>query len=215
MSGELVRAEDAAFADLVTTLSECEHDIESAIRRADSAVRAYMDAGDRAERVKRASALIVGSRLWMIQARKLYKETHRSFEKYLDERWGYSESHGYRLIGAAKTMKSLPQSEMGEEIAPTNERQARALLSVPEADRPRVMEKAAETGKVTARAIAEAALSLDSDKYTVVEAGVVLDEELIWQVKSAAINAYEGGWTLPDIQTAVASAIAAYEGGKQ
>ncbi len=56
---------------------------------------------------------------------------------------------------AAEIKASLKTSPMGEVLK--NERQARALAPVPEAEREEVLKAAAETGAVTAKSITEAA----------------------------------------------------------
>ncbi len=58
--------------------------------------------------------------------RKLYRE-HGTFEKYCNERWGFSRIHAHRLISAAKVTEALP---MGNK--PTGERQARELARLPD-----------------------------------------------------------------------------------
>ena len=65
----------------------------------------------------------VGRALMEIRDGRLYRETHLSFEAYLDERWSMSRSRGYRLIDAARIGELV--SPMGD--IPANERQAREL----------------------------------------------------------------------------------------
>lgn len=92
--------------------------------------------------------------LQTIRDDRLYRATHATFEDYCRERWGWSRQRGYQLVEAAEAIASLPA-----ECQPwlTNERQARELSLVPPDERPEVLEKAAKSGKVTAKAIREAA----------------------------------------------------------
>jgi 16S rRNA G966 N2-methylase RsmD len=68
----------------------------------------------------------VGLALQEIRDGRLYRETHATFEAYLDGRWGMSRSRGYRLIEAAAVAELV--SPMGD--IPGNERQARELAPV-------------------------------------------------------------------------------------
>lgn len=98
----------------------------------------------------------VGTALAEIRDGKLYRHEHATFEAYTEARWGWKRAHAYRLIEAAE----VKLSPMGDKIA--NERQARALASVPEPEREAVLEQAAEKAAaenrdLTARDITEAA----------------------------------------------------------
>jgi DNA modification methylase len=70
----------------------------------------------------------VGQALLEIRDARLYRETHESFEAYLDERWGICRSRGYQLIDAAKVAAALSTAVDLE--PPVNEAQARALVSL-------------------------------------------------------------------------------------
>jgi hypothetical protein len=69
--------------------------------------------------------LEVGQALAEIQERRLYRETHSRFEKYIVERFDLRHSHAHRLIGATKVIDVL--SPMGETL-PATERQIRPLV---------------------------------------------------------------------------------------
>lgn len=64
----------------------------------------------------------VGNALMEIRDARLYRATHPTFEAYCRERWGFSRSHGYRLIRAAELAELSPTGDI------RNERQARAIL---------------------------------------------------------------------------------------
>ena len=65
----------------------------------------------------------VGHALMRIRDLKLYRETHATFEKYLEDRWDYSRQYGYQLIAAAEVTENV--STVGRQ--PDNERQVRPL----------------------------------------------------------------------------------------
>ncbi len=97
----------------------------------------------------------VGNALLTVREGKLYRESHKTFEAYCKDRWGFERRHAYRLIGAAAVAEEM--SPIGHKIK--NESQARELGKVPEDQRQAVIEQAAEAtnGKPTAKAIQEAA----------------------------------------------------------
>jgi hypothetical protein len=68
----------------------------------------------------------VGNALNEIHFRKLYKPEFKNVKTYLEERWGISRAHGYRLMAAAKVAKMSP---IGDK--PANEHQARTRKSKP------------------------------------------------------------------------------------
>jgi hypothetical protein len=98
---------------------------------------------DYCSELKRCEAIIernlktfidVGNALLEIRDNRLYRGTHKTFEAYCRERWGWNRSHSYRLIDAAQISKNL--SPMGDKSAqvsdfkPTSERQLRPLANL-------------------------------------------------------------------------------------
>ena len=95
--------------------------------------------------------LEVGTALAEIRDSKLYRCDYETFADYLQENWQMGKSHGYRIIDAAETVKSLP---LGDKPKIESERAARALSKVPPPKRSGVIQKIVEAGKkVTAAAI--------------------------------------------------------------
>jgi len=96
----------------------------------------------------------VGTSLMTIRDKRLYKETHSTFESYCQERWGWSKSHANRHIQAAHLGEIL--APMG--VKPTTERQARELT--PLLDQPDVLretwDQVQAEGNVTAQSIRDA-----------------------------------------------------------
>lgn len=98
------------------------------------------------------SFIEVGNALLTISDKRLYRETHGSFEPYCREKWGMSARRAYQLCEAAKTVATVKNfSQL------TTDSQARELAKVSPAKREAVLEKAKKSGKVTAKAIKEAA----------------------------------------------------------
>lgn len=100
------------------------------------------------------TALDVAAALMELRDDKLYLDTNETFEEFCQIVLGIERAHAYRLIGAAEVKESLPK-RIADKI--TNERQARALVSVPEEHRVEVIKKAAENGPVTEGTIRAAA----------------------------------------------------------
>jgi hypothetical protein len=73
----------------------------------------------------RVHFLEVAAALAEIKGRKLYKSTHRTWEAYCRERWGFSRSHSYRLIDAGRYCQE--QAEAGLP-APKSEYAARQKI---------------------------------------------------------------------------------------
>lgn len=69
--------------------------------------------------------LDVAEKLYEISKDRLYRDTHDSFEHYLDARWGMSRSWGNQLVKAHKAVLSLP---LGAE-RPTSVRAALAVAN--------------------------------------------------------------------------------------
>ena len=83
--------------------------------------------------------LQVGRALIEIRDRRLYRARHKTFQAYLQVRWGISRPRGYQLIEAAEIATQL--IEAGEP-PPDNERMARDLAYFPEDMRAAIMRKA-------------------------------------------------------------------------
>ncbi|MFZ5833594.1 MAG: hypothetical protein ACOY3P_26195 [Planctomycetota bacterium] len=86
---------------------------------------------ERLERVVQANLLgfvEVGRALTEIQQRRLYRETHATFEAYCQERWDMGRQHAYRLIEASAVVAEL--SHHNDRPVPANEAQARPLARV-------------------------------------------------------------------------------------
>lgn len=112
-----------------------------------------------------ATFIEVGLALKTIRDDQLYRESHKTFEKYAEDRWGMHKRRAYQLIDAAEIETELctmvHEVPRIEEI--TNERQIRELSDVPTENIPEVIEKASEIAgddRITAKVIHEAKLEL-------------------------------------------------------
>ena len=70
----------------------------------------------------------VGKALEEIREQQLYRESHKSFEAYCQDKWGIARRTADRFIGAARVMENL--RPMGLKF-PANERQVRPLTGLP------------------------------------------------------------------------------------
>ena len=107
----------------------------------------------------------VGTALLEISDKRLYRQTHSSFEDYCQDRWSMTARRAYQLCEAAELVKTLPGNANNcSHPVITNEGQARALAAVPPEDRAEVLEAASRTGKLTARGIraARATINIES-----------------------------------------------------
>lgn len=103
--------------------------------------------------------LDVGAALLRIKDRRLYRETHSSFEAYCRERFEMTRVHAYRQISAAQVCALLPTPR------PANEAQLRPLTTVPRDKAPAVwlqIVKAAGGKHITGRAVQ---LAVDAWKH--------------------------------------------------
>ena len=94
-----------------------------------------------------------------IRSRRLYRESHQTFDAYCLERWGFSAKQAYRTIAIGKTLEEL--SPFGDIGHLTTEAQIRPLTALPNTEaKVQAMQLAvqlASGGKVTGKDVAEAA----------------------------------------------------------
>jgi hypothetical protein len=104
----------------------------------------------------------VGSAIMEIKTRELYRETHKNFNTYCQERWGFGRSYANKLIGSAARIQLLP----AEVPKPANEFQIRPFLRLEPEEFPQKWQaivKTAGEGKVTSK-IVEESLNLPKKK---------------------------------------------------
>lgn len=88
----------------------------------DSRERADLATCEQAVAGLQRALAVAGKALATINRARLYRETHPTFEAYVEDRWGMKRAHAYRLIEAWPVAAAL--SPIGD----TNEAQVRELL---------------------------------------------------------------------------------------
>ncbi|NDJ25543.1 hypothetical protein GS682_28685 [Nostoc sp. B(2019)] len=97
-----------------------------------------------------------GKALLELHDRRLYRSTHKTFEEYCKDRFGYSRRQPYHLIEAAVIFDNLVEKcERNVHILPTNEWQIRPLSKLDADIQPEAWEQAVESanGKVPSHRI--------------------------------------------------------------
>lgn len=92
----------------------------------------------------------VGMALLEIRDSRLYRKDYGTFEEYCRDRWGMERRRTYQIMDAAKVVGNV---NLGTQIAPANERQARPIASLPPEVQPVAWQRAIDTapdGRVTA-----------------------------------------------------------------
>lgn len=97
---------DADTGEVVPTLESCEQVIERGL----------------------ATFVEVGNALLTIRDRRLYRQSHDTFEDYCRDRWGLKRQRAYELIDAASVVGAL--SEISDTPIPARESHAAALAPV-------------------------------------------------------------------------------------
>lgn len=87
--------------------------------------------------------LEVGKALLEIRDRRLFRETHASFDAYCQERWQFKRSRASQLIGAVRVVANLA-SDPANSILPINEGQSGFLSSLPPKQQSEVWRTAVE-----------------------------------------------------------------------
>jgi len=92
----------------------------------------------------------VGEALLAIREKRLYRESHTTWNQYLRERWDMGKSQAFYLIQSAETYRAIEDHsstivELGSSpILPTTENQARELTPLPPDERPQAWREAVE-----------------------------------------------------------------------
>ena len=85
---------------------------------------------DELENTVQQAFFIAGQALKVLRDKKLYRETHATFEDYLGDRFGFTKRKAYYLIDAYEVVNNL-KSEQFVHFLPTNESQCRELTKLP------------------------------------------------------------------------------------
>lgn len=87
-----------------------------------------------------ATFVDVGRALLEIRDRKLYRENYETFEQYCSQRHQLEERRAYQLMDSASIVEDLKKLNHGSTF-PSNERQCRELLCVPDDALPTVWQE--------------------------------------------------------------------------
>lgn len=103
----------------------------------------------------------VGEALAEINERRLYRETHETFEGYCRDRWRFSRQRGYQLMQAAAVSKivDITTESQARELAPLRDDPAAMVAAFEEASadgKPTAAKVKAAVKKRTGRAPVEA-----------------------------------------------------------
>jgi hypothetical protein len=85
-----------------------------------------------------------GSALKKIKEEKLYREIHKTFEKYVQSTFQMSPRRANQFISASEVIENLKQNGNNCPVLPINESQARVLASLPKEQQVEVWTKAVE-----------------------------------------------------------------------
>jgi hypothetical protein len=84
---------------------------------------------------------LVGYRLYTIKSQKLYRSTHRSFEKYVEDTFGITKVHANRKIDAYQTHELLKKEPKGSVSVPAKETHGRVMNGMKPEDKVAVARK--------------------------------------------------------------------------
>ncbi|RCJ18630.1 hypothetical protein A6770_32810 [Nostoc minutum NIES-26] len=86
-----------------------------------------------------------GKALRELRDRRLYRSTHKTFEEYCRDRFGYSRRQPYLLMDAAVVFDNLKSKcDPLDHILPTNERQVRPLIKLEPSQQQKVWQQAVQ-----------------------------------------------------------------------
>ncbi|WP_317111783.1 hypothetical protein [Chroococcidiopsis sp. SAG 2025] len=91
-----------------------------------------------------------GKALAELRERRLYRSTHKTFEAYCQDRFGFTRRHVNYLIAGSQVVENLQMGTIGSQILPTSERQVRSLIALEPDEQREVWQQAVEasSGKV-------------------------------------------------------------------
>jgi hypothetical protein len=91
-----------------------------------------------------------GKALRQLRDRKLYRNSHKTFDEYCKDRFSYNRSRSYQLIDAASVVDNLEECPQIVDILPTAEGQVRPLTKLEAEEQVRCWQEAVEAagGKV-------------------------------------------------------------------
>lgn len=95
-----------------------------------------------------------GAALRELRDKRLYRNTHKTFEEYCRDRFGYHRRHSYQLINAAAVVENLcaisAQKDLktiGIQVLPTSEYQIRPLVQLEPTEQIEVLATSGRTSR--------------------------------------------------------------------
>ena len=85
---------------------------------------------DELENTVQQAFYVAGQSLKILRDKKLYRETHATFELYVKQRFDFTRATAYYLISASEVVDNLKCQPLVD-ILPTNERQCREIAKLP------------------------------------------------------------------------------------
>ncbi len=151
-----------------------------------------------------------GAALRQLRLKKLYRGTHRTFEEYCYERFGYTRRRPYQLIEAAIIFENLctigtqisdldELTETEKQILPTSERQVRDLIRLSPSMQREVWQQAvvAADGKVPTSRVVKGIVELLTEKPPSYACGFCsIDDVFILTRLSGSERKYNGCWAI-------------------
>lgn len=143
-----------------------------------------------------------GTALRDLRDKKLYRSTHKTFEEYCKNRFGFTRQMASLKILAVDVVDDL--STNGCQILPTSERQVRAIASLPSEERTIVWAEAVEKskGKVPSGAVVKSIVDTIKEKtfipYTETSEYVLGDVVIIKASGNSTLRPYDGYWGIID-----------------
>lgn len=123
----------------------------------------------------------VGNALKTIRDSKLYREEYKTFERYVQERWGFKRHYAYNLIESAEAVKNV---EHAQQKLPANVRQATELAKAPPEKQAAIWEEVVEsTPSPTAKDVKAAV-----DKHTKADEGDVVESKSVASIVKDSLN---------------------------
>ncbi|GAB4540733.1 MAG: hypothetical protein Tsb0014_32170 [Pleurocapsa sp.] len=104
---------------------------------------------DNLESTVQQAFFIAGKALKLLRDKRLYRETHSSFESYVKERFNFTKRAAYYLIDACDVMNNLKSEQFVHrtKILPSKESQCRVLAKLSPQEQILVWDKAVEKAK--------------------------------------------------------------------
>lgn len=147
-----------------------------------------------------------GWALRQLRDKRLYRSTHKTFEDYCLDRFGFQRRHSYRLIDAATVVDNLcpngtqERGSMGTQIRPTNECQVRDLVGLEPEEQRQIWDEAvrAAGGKLPSGRVVQTMVQQMKERGAAppdipFQAGDVV---LIRGAGNPDLRKYDGRWAL-------------------